>query len=130
MRQSFARPFATIALLSAAVAGCATADQTSGSLLAGDVVVAIPRDVDASVVATRDAALQSRSLASSADRNEDFFLAVRRNTLDQPWFLSVYLKELSPFGPNPATLGTKIVRFREQNRPREHRPQAGAAHAA
>ncbi|TMQ19552.1 MAG: hypothetical protein E6J91_06060 [Deltaproteobacteria bacterium] len=112
MRQSFA-PFALLAL--SAVVGCAAADQTNGSLTAGDVVVAIPRDVDASTVATRDAALQSRSLASSADRNEDFFLAVRRNTLDQPWFLSVYLKELSPFGPNPATLGTKIVRFREQN---------------
>jgi len=29
--------------------------------------------------------------------------------------LTVYIKELAPFGPNPATLGTKVVRFREQN---------------
>src|SRR5205823_6342832 len=84
-------------------------------LSSGEVLVAIPRDVDAHTVATRDAALQTRSLSSSADHNEDFFLAVRRNTLDHKWFLSVYLKELSPFGPNPSTLGTRVVRFREQN---------------
>ena len=114
MRPSFARAvFATIAL-AGAVTGCATADQANESLLAGDVVVAIPRDVDASVLATRSATLQSYK-SSGGDRNEDFFLALRRNTLDQPWFLSVYLEELSPFGPNPATLGTKIIRFREQN---------------
>ena len=61
MRQSFA-PFALLAL--SAVVGCAAADQTNGSLTAGDVVVAIPRDVDASTVATRDAALQSRGLGN------------------------------------------------------------------
>jgi hypothetical protein len=113
-----------------AIAGCATADAPNESLIAGDVLVAIPRDVDAQAIASRDAALQARNLTSGADRNDDFYLALRRNTLDQPWFLSVYLKELSPFGPNPATLSTRVVRFREQNRPREHRPQAGAAHAA
>lgn len=114
MRQSHALWLGAIA--AAAIAGCATADQANESLNAGDVLVAIPRnDVDASTVAMRDAVLQTRSLSSSADRNEDFYLAIRRNTLDQKWFLSVYLKELSPFGPNPSTLGTKVVRFREQN---------------
>jgi hypothetical protein len=98
-----------------AIAGCATADAPNESLIAGDVLVAIPRDVDAQAIASRDAALQARNLTSGADRNDDFYLALRRNTLDQPWFLSVYLKELSPFGPNPATLGTRVVRFREQN---------------
>ena len=114
MRQSHAPLWVgTIAAL--AIAGCATADSPDQSLVAGDVLVPIPRDVDAQAVAMRDAALQTHNVASSADRNEDFYLAIRRNTLDQPWFLSVYLKELSPFGPNPATLGTRIVRFREQN---------------
>jgi Met-zincin len=114
MRQSHALWLGAIA--AAVAAGCASADQANESLIAGDVLVAIPRDVDAQTVATRDAALQTRSLSSSADHNEDFFLAIRRNTLEQQkWFLSVYLKELSPFGPNPSTLGTKIVRFREQN---------------
>ncbi|HEY0478564.1 MAG TPA: zinc-dependent metalloprotease [Kofleriaceae bacterium] len=114
MRQSFAHLVFATAALAAAVAGCATADPSNDSLLAGDAVVSIPRDVDASVLASRSTALQSFK-ASGGDRNEDFFLALRRNTLDQPWFLSVYLEELSPFGPNPSTLGTKIVRFREQN---------------
>jgi uncharacterized protein DUF4953 len=115
MRQSHALWLGGLCAI-AAIAGCATADQANESLNAGDVLVAIPRnDVDASTVAMRDAALQTRSLSSSADRNEDFYLAIRRNTLDQKWFLSVYLKELSPFGPNPSTLGTKVVRFREQN---------------
>src|SRR5262249_38683147 len=100
----------------AAVAtGCAIADQPNESLIAGDVLVAIPRDVDAQTVAMRDAVLQTRSLSSNADHNEDFFLAVRRNTLEQKWFLSVYLKELSPFGPNRSPLGSRVVRFREQN---------------
>lgn len=129
MRQSHAQLWVG-AIAALAIAGCATADQTHESLTAGDVLVAIPRGVDAQAIATRDAALQTRNLASSADRNDDFYLAIRRNTLDQTWFLSVYLKELSPFGPNPSTLGTRVVRFREQNRPREQRPQAGAAHAA
>jgi hypothetical protein len=113
MRQSHALWVGTIAAL--AIAGCATANSPDESLIAGDVLVSIPRDVGAQAIATRDAALQTRNLASSADHNEDFYLAIRRNTLDQPWFLSVYLKELSPLGPNPATLGTRIVRFREQN---------------
>jgi len=108
-------PFATIAVLAAALAGCASADSQDHSLESDDVLVAIPREVDAATVVTRDAALQSRSLTASADRNDDFYLAVRRNLLDQKWFLSLYLKELAPFGPNPATLGTQIVRFRVQN---------------
>ncbi|HMG20824.1 MAG TPA: hypothetical protein VK607_05885, partial [Kofleriaceae bacterium] len=113
MRQRNAKLWVGAIAIAATAAGCAAADQANESLAAGEVVVAIPRDVDASAVAMRDAALQTFN--SSADRNEDFFLAIRKNTLDQKWFLSVYLKELSPFGPNPSTLGTQIVRFREQN---------------
>lgn len=115
MSQSHAKLWVAAVAVAVAAAGCAAADQADVSLTAGDVLVAVPRDVDAQAVAMRDAVLQTRSLNSSADRNEDFYLAVRRNQLDQKWFLSVYLKELSPFGPNPSTLGTMVVRFREQN---------------
>lgn len=115
MKQSHAQFWLGAVAALATAAGCATADRAEVSLTAGDVLVAIPREVGAQAVATRDAALQTRSLSSSADRNEDFFLAIRKNTLDKAWFLSVYLKELSPFGPNPSTLGTRVVRFREQN---------------
>lgn len=98
----------------AALAGCASAEAPDESLLTGDSVIAIPREVEPAVIATRSAALDDRR-ASASDRNEDFYLAIRRSALAQPWFLSVYLKELSPFGPSPGTLGTKVVRFREQN---------------
>ena len=78
MRQSHAPLWVgTIAAL--AIAGCATADSPDPSLVAGDVLVPIPRDVDAQAIAMRDAALQTCNLASSADRNEDFYLAIRRN---------------------------------------------------
>jgi hypothetical protein len=103
------------AALGAAADGCATGEPLDESLTTGDVVVPVPRSVDAASVAERAAVIQSRNLASSSGRNDDFYLAVRRSALQEPWFLSVYLKELSPFGPNPATLGTKVVRFREQN---------------
>ena len=115
MRRSHAAlGLGAIAVLATA-AGCATADQADKSLTGDDLLVPIARDVDPDAVATRDAALETRNLSSSADHDEDFYLAIRRNQLDQKWFLSVYLKELSPFGPNPSTLGTLIVRFREQN---------------
>jgi hypothetical protein len=89
------------------------------ALLSGDVVVPVPKEVSASALAARSSALQQRGAVSMAhsnsSRNDDFYLAIRRSNLQDPWFFSVYLKELSPFGPNPATLGTKVVRFREQN---------------
>jgi hypothetical protein len=113
MRQTFASVWFATSVAFAAVAGCATAEAPSESLLTGDSVVAVPKDVDASAIAARNAVLQAHSASSSA--NEDFYLAIRRNTLGDRWFLSVYLKELAPFGPNPSTLGTKVVRFREQN---------------
>jgi hypothetical protein len=114
------RMLASICFVSAAVfgaAGCATgSDAPDESLLSGDAVVPVARDIEASVLASRSATLQKRGVTRSSNRNnEDFYLAIRRNMLEEQWFLSVYLKELSPFGPNPATLGTKVVRFREQN---------------
>ncbi len=110
--------FSMIAALSVAVVGCATdnaANAPDEALLAGDVVVPIARAVNSAALAARGAALQSRNLRSASSRNEDFYLAVRRSALEERWFFSVYLKELSPLGPNPATLGTAVVRFREQN---------------
>lgn len=100
--------------LTGAAAGCATSDAPDESLLAGDVLVSIPREIDARLATTRSATLASRG-AQFSGRGEDFYLAIRRSALESPWFLSVYLKELAPFGPNPGTLGTKVIRFREQN---------------
>lgn len=102
--------------LTGAVAGCATGDVADEALLAGDVVVPVPKDVSASTLSARRSSLEQRgATARGQARNDDFYLAIRRSSLEQTWFFSVYLKELSPFGPNPGTLGTKVVRFREQN---------------
>ncbi|HRC56361.1 MAG TPA: zinc-dependent metalloprotease [Kofleriaceae bacterium] len=105
---------AAAALVSAG-AGCATGDTPDDSLLAGDVLVSVPREVDAKIATARSATLASRGAAQSSSRGEDFYLAIRRSALESQWFLSMYLKELSPYGPNPGTLGTKVIRFREQN---------------
>jgi Met-zincin len=101
-------------------AGCHD-EPVDETLLAGDPVVAIARTVDAAAQQERSAVLRryrlgrrDRSDLGEEDR-QDFYLAVRRSMLKEPWFLSYYLKELSPFGPNPSTLGTRVVRFREQN---------------
>ncbi len=102
--------------LAGAVAGCATGDVADEALLAGDVIVPVPKDVSASTQAVRSSSLAQRGATYHGQaRNDDFYLAIRRSSLEQTWFFSVYLKELSPFGPNPSTLGTKVVRFREQN---------------
>ncbi|NJM91242.1 MAG: hypothetical protein HC863_03070 [Myxococcales bacterium] len=115
MRTTFAGLWLTlVATLVGAGAGCATGESPDESLLTGDVLVPVPKDVDAAAVASRSAVLKQRGVNRSSS-NEDFYLAVRRSSLEQTWFLSAYIKELQPYGPNPGTLGTKVVRFREQN---------------
>lgn len=108
-------------LVGGVVSGCATGEVADEALLSGDVVVPVPKEVSASALSARTAALQARGATAmtashnSSSRNEDFYLAIRRSALQETWFFSVYMKELAPFGPNPGTLGTKVVRFREQN---------------
>jgi hypothetical protein len=87
------------ALALGTVAGCGSdpdpvAPPASEILAHDDLLVSIPREID---------------------EDNDFYLAVRKSALDDRWFWSVYLKDLQPFGPLPITLGTKVVRFREQN---------------
>lgn len=103
-----------VATLAGAGAGCATGESPDESLLTGDVLVSIPKDVNAQTVAARSATLKTHGV-TRASSNEDFYLAIRRNSLEQTWFLSAYIKELQPYGPNPGSLGTKVIRFREQN---------------
>lgn len=100
--------------LTGAIAGCATGEVPDEALLSGDVLVSIPRELEPRIATSRSAALASRG-AQFSSRGEDFYLAIRRSALESPWFLSVYLKEMAPFGPSPGTLGTKVIRFREQN---------------
>jgi len=48
----------------------------------------------------------------------NFYLAIRKDALEQPWFLSAYMKQYHPGNAGVAagsTLGTRVVAFREQN---------------
>ncbi len=89
-----------------------------------DLLVAIPKDTAAVDVAKRSAEVRRLGLGTSAltkastlrsGPSTDFYLAIRKSSLEQKWFWSVYLKELQPFGPSPGTLGTRVVRFKVQN---------------
>jgi aspartate-semialdehyde dehydrogenase len=54
--------------------------------------------------------------AGGAERPGDtFYLAVRRDALDERWFLSAYLKQLHPGGDAAYSLGTRVVSLRVQN---------------
>lgn len=80
-----------------------------------DLLVAIPRKVDADEAQARADQLQRIAPYLAPQGSRDFYLAIRKSALHERWFWSVYLKELHPFGPSPGTLGTKVVRFRVQN---------------
>ena len=102
-----------------ALGGCAAAPEepAEGVLLRDDLLVPIPRELDGDAAARRQDTIARLGggdrLRSGPSRT--FYLAVRRSALEQRWFWSVYLKELQPWGPSPGTLGTKVIRFREQN---------------
>ncbi|HEU4412437.1 MAG TPA: zinc-dependent metalloprotease [Polyangiaceae bacterium] len=46
--------------------------------------------------------------------NKSFYLAVRKDALDERWFLSAYLKQYHPEGGG-YSIGTRVVSFRVQN---------------
>ena len=103
------------------LAGCGDdvdpiAPTASDVLTYDDLLVPIPRNVDATEVVERAASMSRagvRNLPPQGSR--DFYLAIRKSALQERWFWSVYLKELHPFGPSPGTMGTRVVRFRVQN---------------
>ncbi len=118
--QRFVRRWWLVAILAlGALGGCAAEpeDPASDLLMGEDLLVAIPRELDGDAAARRQETV-ARFAAGGKLRggpSRTFYLAVRRSALEQRWFWSVYLKELQPYGPSPGTLGTKVVRFREQN---------------
>ncbi len=106
-------------LSAALLAGCATAGDPVGNpdedvLQHGEMLVAIPRNIDPDDAARTSSELKADG-ATAVNPNGDFYVAFRKSALEERWFWSVYLKELAPFGPSPGTLGTRVVRFRVQN---------------
>ncbi|MEO8703978.1 MAG: zinc-dependent metalloprotease [Kofleriaceae bacterium] len=100
----------------AALAGCAgdaEPDEDANVLTGDDLLVPIARELDPALAARR--AQIAPGGQRSGNTNKTFYLAVRKSALEQKWFWSVYLEQLQPFGPSPGTLGTRVVRFRQEN---------------
>lgn len=97
-----------IAVFAVILAACGVSDATTDSSLDGaESFVRIARTGQALTV---DAG------ASSTVTDENFYLAIRKADLDQPWFLSAYLTQWHPSENLPVrTLGTRVVRFKVQN---------------
>ena len=118
--RSWAAVAAGAALALGTAAGCAAEPDAeapaSDVLLRDHLLVPIGRVLDETAAIRKQetlARLAASKLRGGASR--DFYLAIRKSALDQRWFWSVYLKELQPYGPSPESLGTRVVRFREQN---------------
>lgn len=104
----------SLALAATSLVGCVTepteeTDPTSDVLLGTEDLVAIPRATTVEEMVART----TKNLRSNGSGS--FYLAIRRSALGERWFWSTYLEQLQPYGPSPGTLGTRVVRFREQN---------------
>jgi len=102
-------------------AACGDVAPMPDDLLAGDQeFVAVPRASNADVVEARSALTSGASGAMGVQPGDNnFYLAIRKDVLDQPWFLSAYLKQGQdrvPYVELPFfTLGTRVVSFKLQN---------------
>lgn len=104
----------SLAFAVTSLVGCVTEpteepEPASDVLLGDEDLVAIPRATTVDELVART----SKNLRSNGSGS--FYLAIRKNALSDRWFWSTYLEQLQPYGPSPGTLGTRIVRFREQN---------------
>jgi len=90
-------------------------------LLAGDqAFVAVPRESSADVAEMRSALTGPGAAALGVQPGENnFYLAIRKDVLDQPWFLSAFLKQAQDRAPSIVvpffSLGTRVVSFQLQN---------------
>jgi hypothetical protein len=123
VKTSLRRSLSLLLTVAALFAACGEdAAPAPDDLLAGDqAFVAVPRASGADVVAARSA-LSSGSGAAAAGvqpGENNFYLAIRKDVLDQRWFLSAYLKQGQdriPYVELPFfTLGTRVVSFQVQN---------------
>src|SRR5215831_6374355 len=121
-RMTMKRGFQLLGLgLSVILAACSQDSSPSGlpdDLLSTDAdFVQVPR-TSPEVVATARAALGSGPVALQ-DGDNNFYLAIRKDSLAQRWFLSAFTKQWFPgdvdTGFADFTLGTRVVSFKQQN---------------
>ncbi len=104
----------SLAFAATSLVGCVTepteeTEPASDVLLGTEDLVAIPRATSVEEMVART----TKNLRSNGSAS--FYLAIRKSALSERWFWSTYLEQLQPFGPSPGTMGTRVVRFREQN---------------
>ncbi len=101
--------FATTSLVGCVTEPTEEIEPASDVLLGTEDLVAIPRATTVEEIVERT----NKNLRSNGSGS--FYLAIRKSALTERWFWSTYLEQLQPYGPSPGTLGTRVVRFREQN---------------
>ncbi|HXU03675.1 MAG TPA: zinc-dependent metalloprotease, partial [Polyangia bacterium] len=115
---------ATFAIVATLFSACGDdAAPVPADLLAGDqAFVAVPRTSTADVVEARSALTNGAGGAGAMGvqpGENNFYLAIRKDVLAQPWFLSAYLKQGQdrvPYTEVPFfSLGTRVVSFQVQN---------------
>jgi hypothetical protein len=103
-------------------------DVLSSSLAAGDDFVSVQKTSTGQVAATRtggndtDRSRDRPDLLGTPPSSEDFYIAIRKSSLAERWFLTAYIKQYHPdFGQAAAggrlgtSLGTRVVSFETQN---------------
>jgi len=87
----------------------------------GDEFVAVPRTVDAATRSARQQKLVARGAPASRLRSassDTFYLAIKRSSLEQRWFLSAFLEQYFPGQVSAGaanSMGTRVVSFKVQN---------------
>ena len=97
-------------------------DPDAPDLLSGADFVAIPREVSRTEAAARQRELEEAGTPASrlraAPPNTSFYLAIKKSSLTDRWFLSAFLQQWFPgqvsFGA-ATSLGTRVVSFKIQN---------------
>jgi hypothetical protein len=115
------RLFTITAALSAAA--CGEVAPVPDDLLADDQpFIAVPRASSADVAEMRSALTTGPGGAGAMGvqpGENNFYLAIRKDVLDQPWFLSAFLKQFQDRSPSISvpffSLGTRVVSFERQN---------------
>jgi len=109
-------PFAAVLLLAAC--SSESASDLPPDLLATDSeFIAVPRTLDSHAESARQSSNAPAVIAQTGTQN--FYLAIRKDSLGARWFLSAYTKQWFPGdvlqGLADFSLGTRVVSFRAQN---------------
>jgi hypothetical protein len=104
----------TAAVLAAVVGGCSSGDARSDSRTLG----AAPSFDAPFLIVERKGEEEGIRVRSGGQKNESFYVAIKRSELDKKWFLSAFMKQFHPGAVDygaARSLGTRVVSFKIQN---------------